>query len=132
SPRIAATSKATPMTDPMTDSEAVAAAYAKAWFTVCDALDEVDPDWMMGEKSGAEAAAATIRDLAARLAATPHVRGGEVAWRYRDASQFGDTEWRYLDLPPLNRYAEVEPLYTAPPAAVPADALTELVRYCEV
>lgn len=35
-----------------------------------------------------------------------------VAWRYRDVDQFIDDDWRYLDLPPLRRYEEVQPLYS--------------------
>jgi hypothetical protein len=42
-----------------------------AWFKVCDALDEVDPDWMMGDKMGADAAAAKIRALSQQ----PEARG---------------------------------------------------------
>lgn len=36
--------------------------------------------------------------------------GEVVAWRYRDETLFGDGEWRYLDLRPLNTYAEVDGL----------------------
>ena len=40
---------------------------------------------------------------------TPKIEA--VAWRYRDVDQFIDDDWRYLDLPPLRRYKEVQPLY---------------------
>lgn len=33
-----------------------------------------------------------------------------VAWRYRDAEMAERDQWHYLDLPPLNEYAEVQAL----------------------
>jgi hypothetical protein len=47
-------------------TEQVSGASTAAWFAVCDALDAVDPNWMMHGPVGVDAAVACIRRLAAR------------------------------------------------------------------
>lgn len=60
-----------PTAEPVAQGEAVSKALENAWFAVCDALSEIDPDWMMHGPEGVDAAVAKIRSLAAQPRAVP-------------------------------------------------------------